>query len=426
MSAGPRVPGRAALVLVPHEPTLDPRVHYTAASLAKRYSVTVLATVQKGEERPEGNQPQAAYSTERIPYRKDMGALRMALFFFALWLKSGPRQRTGGADSEGSALRGLRLALSVLRFTLQASDLMYRRAVRAAVAPDVVYCHDLYCLQAGVMLKRRWGARLVYDSHEYYPYRHLSRGFTGVIHAYEAVLVREVDAYITVSPQLAEELERVYGVGPVHAIPNVEPVPHPRPPVPTSELSRLADGRLKILYQGAFAEGRGLEEVLREWTGVDGTRVALFLRGPRNAWREQLERRAEELGLLGKSVYFLSPVLEKDLIAAAQEADIGLIPYKGDLPSYRFACPNKLSQYLHAGLAILANRIPFVEQLVARGQAGVCYDVDEPGSFARAVEALLSDGFGIERFRRNAHEFAGNEYSWERYEDVLLSLVRPR
>jgi glycosyltransferase involved in cell wall biosynthesis len=193
-----------------------------------------------------------------------------------------------------------------------------------------------------------------------------------------------------------------------------------------SEMTGLAHGRLKVLYQGTFAEGRGLEEVLREWTGVDGTRIALFLRGPQNEWREALERLADELGLLGKSVYVLPPVLEKDLIGAAQEADIGLIPYKGDLPSYRFACPNKLSQYLHAGLAILANRIPFVEQTVARGQAGLCYDVDEPGSFARAVEALAGDRAGVERLRRNALEFAQNEYTWERYEDVLLALVEPR
>ena len=416
----------AVLVLVPHEPTLDPRVHYTAASLARRYSVTVLATVQKTEERPEENQPQAAYSTERIPYRKDLGAFRMALFFFALWLRTGPGRRSGRATSEGSVLRGLRSALSVLRFTFQASDLLYRRAMGRTGAPAVIYCHDLYCLQAGVMLKRRWGARLVYDSHEYYPYRHLAPGFTGLIHAYEAVLVREVDVYITVSQQLAGELERVYGAGPVHAIPNVEPLPDPGLPVPTSEMPGLADGRLTILYQGMFAEGRGLEEVLREWTGVDGTRVALFLRGPRNEWSEQLERLAEELGLLGKSIYFLPPVLEKDLIAAAKEADVGLIPYKGDLPSYRFACPNKLSQYLHAGLAILANRIPYVEQVVARGQAGLCYDVDEPGSFARTVEGLTSDRPSVERFRRNAVGFARSEYNWERYEAVLLALIEAR
>ena len=420
------MPGPACWSSCPTSPPSIPRVHYTAESLAKRYSVSVLAIVQETEERPEENQPEASYSTERIPYRRDAGALRMAVSFLALLLRGGPRRGAGCPMSEGSALQGLRWALSVLRFTFQASDLLYRRAIRVDRAPAVIYCHDLYCLQVGVMLKRRWGARLIYDSHEYYPYRHLLRGFTGLIAAYEAVLVGRVDAYITVSPQLASELERVYGAGPVHAIPNVEPVPDPRPPTPMSEMTGVAHGRLKVLYQGTFAEGRGLEEVLREWTGVDGTRVALFLRGPQNEWREALERLAEELGLLGKSVYVLPPVLEKDLIGGAQEADIGLIPYKGDLPSYRFACPNKLSQYLHAGLAILANRIPFVEQTVARGQTGLCYDVDEPGSFARAVEALTADRQGVERLRRNALGFAQSEYSWERYEDVLLALVEPR
>lgn len=414
------------LVLVPHEPTLDPRVHYTAESLASRYSVRVLATVQETEDRPEENQPRARYSIERIPYRRDAGALRMAVSFLALWLGRGPRRGAGCPMPEGSAFEGLRRALSVLRFTLQASDLLYRRAIRVDRAPTVIYCHDLYCLQAGVMLKQRWGARLVYDSHEYYPYSDRPRGFTSVIAAYEASLVGHVDGYVTVSPQLASELARVYGAEPVHAIPNVEPVPDPRPPTPMSEMTELAHGRLKVLYQGSFAEGRGLEEVLREWTGVDGTRIALFLRGPQNGWRSALEHLAEELGLLGKSVYFPPPVLEKDLIGAAQEAEIGLIPYKSDLLSYRFACPNKLSQYLHAGLAILANRIPFVEQMVERGQVGLCYDVDEPGSFVRAVEGLIADRQAVERFRRNALEFAQREYRWERYEDALLALVEAR
>jgi glycosyltransferase involved in cell wall biosynthesis len=334
-----------------------------------------------------------------------------------------------GARAVQGAIRlisGPRATLSVLRFTLQTNALLWDRASQIGRESNLVYCHDLYTLQAGVMLKRRWGVRLVYDSHEYYPYQYTSRCFRAVIGAYEAMLVREVDVYITVSPQLAEELERVYRARPVHAIPNVEPVPDPKPPIPKSEMSNLADGRLKLLFQGTFAEGRGLEEVLREWTGVDGTRVALFLRGPQNEWRERLERLAEELGLLGKSVYVLPPVLEKDLIGAAQEADIGLIPYKGDLPSYRLACPNKLSQYLHAGLAILANRIPFVEQTVARGQVGVCYDVDQPGSLARAVEALTGDPPAFERLRKNALEFARSEYNWERYEDALLALVEPR
>lgn len=488
------------LVLVSHEPTLDPRVHYTSEALTKRYTTTVVATVPEAEERPLENRPaRPGYTTERIPYRRDLKALRSGMALVGMWLtprlpESRPRavrrrvargialcialplslvamlaggpavvvlgvtvgsvrrvtrgamshlarwpslpvamlaaaaHRAGGRAVQAAIrmISGPRATLSVMRFALQTSALLWDRAIQSGSTSKVVYCHDLYTLQAGVMLKRRWRARLVYDSHEYYPYQYTSRCFRALIGAYEAMLVREVDVYITVSPQLAEELERVYRVRPVHAIPNVEPVPDPKPPIPKSEMSDLADQRLKLLFQGTFAEGRGLEEVLREWTAVDGTRIALFLRGPQNDWRERLEHLAEELGLLGKSVYVLPPVLEKDLIGAAQEADIGLIPYKGDLPSYRFACPNKLSQYLHAGLAILANRISFVEQTLARGRAGVCYDVDEPGSFVRAVEALTADRPGVERLRRNALGFAQSEYTWERYEDVLLELVEFR
>lgn len=188
-------------------------------------------------------------------------------------------------------------------------------------------------------------------------------------------------------------------------------------------MSRFADGRLKLLYQGAFAEGRGLEEVIREWPRVDGTKIAFFLRGRRNGWLDQLEALAEELGVFGESVYILPPVLERDLIGAAQEADIGLIPYKGDWLSYRFACPNKLSQYIHARMAILGNSIPYVEQIISQGQCGLCYDVRKDGSFADEVGMLAADRTLVERFKKNALTFSQREYNWERYEPALLSIV---
>jgi glycosyltransferase involved in cell wall biosynthesis len=454
------------LVLVPHEPTLDPRVHYTSESLATRHAVTMTAIVQPREERPAENRPvRASYTTTRIPFRPG-GGMGMLMAFLGIWLTprsrhgalttlrrsaglvvlalpgaaalaaaalvrmaahtAGPGLRRLGVPTApvGRLVRGPRLAVAVLRFAAHANRLLWRAATApGSPPPAVVYCHDLFTLQTGVLIKRRFGARLVYDSHEYYPYQYPYRSCTTVLRAYESVLVKDVDVYITVSPQLAAELQRVYDVATVHAIPNVEPVPAPRPPVLASPIASLAEGRLRLLFQGTFAEGRGLEEVLHAWTAVDGARAALFLRGPDGEWRGRLERLAGTLGVLGRSVYFVPPVLEKDLIGAAQEAHVGLIPYTGDWPSYRFACPNKLSQYLHAGLAVLANRIPFVEDLVTRGEVGLCYDVREPGSFARAVDLLARDRSWVEELGRNARRFSDDEYNWARYEDKLLALV---
>ena len=178
----------------------------------------------------------------------------------------------------------------------------------------------------------------------------------------------------------------------------------------------------KLLYQGSFVEGRGLEDVLQAWTKVDQARAALFLRGPPNRVMAGLKELAQRLGLLDRSVYFLPPVLERDLISAAAEADIGIIPYKGDMPSYRFACPNKLSQYLHAGLAIIGNNIPFVAGLIGARELGWVYDVNEPGSFA-AVIALALDLSALKKRRANATSTAQTDYCWETYDARLCELV---
>lgn len=447
------------LMLVPHEPTLDPRVHYTATSLARRYDLTVVSIARPFERRPADNYPEPpTYRTLRLPLQR-RGALGAGMAFCDLFLQ----QRLGGnrvvralpaaamnaallvligmaaallvpvellrargeSDRSGAraALRGVLDSLSIFRFNFRVTATFLRHLRHSGLAADAVYCHDLYSLQTGVGLKQRSACRVIYDSHEYYPYLHRYWVFRRLTQFYEGVLVSFADTYITVSPPLARELETLYGRDGIVAIPNVEPRPAAGQAALRSELSALAGERLKLLYQGHFAEGRGLEEVLREWRAVDGGRVALFLRGPPSRWRDRLEAMAKEAGFLGNSVYLLPPVLERDLIAAAREADLGLIPYKGASPAYRFACPNKLSQYLHAGLGIVANAIPFVRDLVDERGIGVCYAVDEPGSFARAVNRLAGDPAAVANLKHAAETTARDSYRWESYESRFLESI---
>src|SRR5262244_486543 len=90
--AGPSVRsldvGNRVLVLAHHEPTLDPRVHYTAQSLAKKYAVTVLALVQESEARPAENEPaDASYRTIRLPF-VGLRWLAVPRAFFEIWLRT--------------------------------------------------------------------------------------------------------------------------------------------------------------------------------------------------------------------------------------------------------------------------------------------------------------------------------------------------
>jgi glycosyltransferase involved in cell wall biosynthesis len=187
-------------------------------------------------------------------------------------------------------------------------------------------------------------------------------------------------------------------------------------------LTSAANGRLKFLYQGRFSPGRGIEELVEAWAGTDGSRCALFLRGPDNAFRRQMMARADELGLLGKSVYFPDAVAEAALVDAAMEADIGIIPYKPDLPGYEFACPNKLSQYLHAGLVVLVNDLPYVQAVLKKAQAGLFYSSREPDTLVQAVERAAGDREWVRRGRENALRYARDRFNWQRFFPTLRRL----
>ena len=160
------------------------------------------------------------------------------------------------------------------------------------------------------------------------------------------------------------------------------------------------------------------------WTNVDPSNAALFLRGPDNVWRQELIAMAQRLGVLDRSVYFLDSVAEDDLVAAAAEADVGLIPYKGEVDGYKYACPNKLSQYLHAGLMIVSNDLPYVREVIDESGAGLHYCAEDPASVVHTLMRAAQDQELLERCQANALRYARERFNWQAFSDTLYALYQ--
>jgi glycosyltransferase involved in cell wall biosynthesis len=301
----------------------------------------------------------------------------------------------------------------------------YIRAIETK--PQVIHCNDLDTLLVGALAKAQFGSRLVYDAHEYFPYcdphgRWLDQWFFSAL---ERFLIRRCDGIVTVNPPLAELMRSAYRLKKVYAVPNAAPLANPLKRVPfSSPMPRLADERLKFLFQGRFTPGRGIEEIIRAWALVDGSRAALFLRGPENLWREAAMELARELGVLDRSVYFLESVSEEFLIPAAAEADVGLIPYLPRILNDRFACPNKLSQYMQAGLMVVANDLPYVRSVVEKAHAGLFYQSSDLNTLANIVQRVLSDPELLHTCRDNALTYARERFHWEAFAATFHSLYR--
>jgi glycosyltransferase involved in cell wall biosynthesis len=453
-----------------HEPGLDPRIRWEAEAAAPRFDVTVLG-FERDHEGLAHSEVMDGYRVDRLTRPSLSGIYYLwrlkdavppsgFLAFVALLALASPLLVLG--EIIGRLLRGALRAASrrsslseqptAGRFTtriwgmrrLGPMRIEYVLAVlRAQFAPatsafwnylrimpekpDTVHCNDLDTLLVGVLAKQRFGCRLVYDAHEFYPVsdphgRWIDIAFFSWI---EALLIRRADAVVTVNPPLGEVIRAAYGLDRVYSVPNAEPWIEGRQiSMPASEMDRLAQGRVKFLFQGRFAADRGIEDLIKGWCWVDSARAALFLRGPDSIWRDAAIQLTSRLGLLGRGVYFLDAVSEDRLVSGAAEADVGIIPYKPVIINDRLSCPNKLSQYLHAGLMVLSNDLPYVKSVLTEAGAGLFYTSAELSTLAAAVGQILDNPELLRRGRDNAWRFARECFNWQAQGEVLLSIYK--
>lgn len=77
---------------------------------------------------------------------------------------------------------------------------------------DVVHCHDLDTVLLGILLKRKTGCKLVFDSHEYYLW--MLGWPEKVLYPYfwllQRIAQRFVDVLIVISPTMREYFEENY------------------------------------------------------------------------------------------------------------------------------------------------------------------------------------------------------------------------
>jgi len=84
--------------------------------------------------------------------------------------------------------------------------------------------------------------------------------------------------------------------------------------------------------------------------------------------------------------------------------------------------PNKLFEYLMAGLPVLSSALPAVEAIIRRYDVGSVVDVLDPEHVGRAISTLLNDVDALARMRRNALATAKRELCWEVEREKLVSL----
>jgi glycosyltransferase involved in cell wall biosynthesis len=295
--------------------------------------------------------------------------------------------------------------------------LYFVRAV-VRVRPDVVHAHDAAMLLPGGFGAWLIGARLVYDSHELaasVPYR--ERTWAWFVSAIERLVVPRCAAVITVSDGIADRLRERYRL-------------RERPTVVRNVSALVPGGRggLRrslgigpevplVLHQGAPAPDRGCEVLVQAAAQLDGAHVA-FLGDPEPGYGEQLEAIVQRLGV-GERVSMLPSVPLVELLAHTAEADVGVTLLQDTCENHRLALPNKLFEYIAAGVPVVASALPETERLIGDYGVGWCVTPDDPAELAAALRLAFAARNGHLRARL---ERAATELRWPRERERLLEL----
>jgi len=280
-----------------------------------------------------------------------------------------------------------------------------------------VHCNDLNALPIGYLLKKlsKREVKVIYDCHEYETERDgMSSGVKKILKFFERRLIMYADAVITVSDAIANCYSQDYGIRKPSLVlncPNYQSIGDND--IFRNELGIPQDKKV-FLYQGGLKSGRGIEllvEAFKQSRREDCVIVFMGF-GPLEQFIQEQQCSA---------IFFYPAVSPSILLNYTASADYGVSFIEDTCLSYRYCLPNKMFEYLMAGLPVLTSNLREMKQLVETHNLGVVADDNTVEGFVNALSASLEMDY--QQVRSNV-EKVKKEFCWEEQEKVLLDVYK--
>ncbi|MBL0176818.1 MAG: glycosyltransferase [Ignavibacteria bacterium] len=294
-------------------------------------------------------------------------------------------------------------------------------AAAADLRADVYIASDLYSLPAAGAAATRTRAPLIYDSRELYPNIASLQGHP-IVRAYwrntERRHASKASSITTVNQSIAEILRGRYPGKRVEVLHN-----YPESAAP-ERTSRLRDalgipGELTILLsQGGLQKGRGAFLYVDGMAELPGCALVFLGSGP---LANDVLDRARRLGV-GDRVFVHPSVPSRELLSWTASADIGLCMIENLGQSYFLSLPNKLFEYIAAGLPVVGSDFPEIARVIAGDGVGRVAAPDDASAFVRAARELTDDAAAREACVTHC-ESARQRYAWSSEAERLRALV---
>ncbi len=302
----------------------------------------------------------------------------------------------------------------VLRMT-KTSFQAYRKALETDA--DIYHFHDPELIPVGLLLKRL-GKRVIYDVHEDVPRQNLSKAYIPpafrrpisiAIEILEGLSAKHFDGVVTATPFINN---RFVELGACAINVNNYPI--------VSELfdnrKQWKDREKTICYVGVITRIRGAFEMV---DAIGKTDYELVLAGKINADIEMKLRQLQGW----KRVKALGLIDREGIKATMSRCVAGMVIFH-PAPNHIDAQPNKMFEYMSAGIPVIASNFPLWREIIEGNECGVCVDPFNTSEIADAITYIIDHPTEAHAMGRRGQKAVEEKYNWSIEEKKLTQLYQ--
>ncbi|HTL81146.1 MAG TPA: glycosyltransferase [Bacteroidia bacterium] len=284
---------------------------------------------------------------------------------------------------------------------------------------DIYFANDLDTLYPNYLVSKWRKKPLLYDTHEIFTEvpELVNRKFKqNIWRRWEGRIFPKLKNVFTVNSSIADWYEKKYGIRP-HVMRNIPPLANTARALTRGEV-HLPENKKVILLQGAGINvDRGAEELVDAMQFVNDAVLLIIGGGDVIA---QLKERAAQEHLEGR-IIFTGKLPPHELRAWTKLADIGVTMDKDTNINYRFSLPNKIFDYIHAGIPVLAFDLVEVKNIVEKYKVGKISPSHDPEVIAKTINEMICSPEFV-KWKMNTIS-AAKELNWENEKRVLVEVM---
>jgi glycosyltransferase involved in cell wall biosynthesis len=300
---------------------------------------------------------------------------------------------------------------------LKTTKQVYERALECNA--DIYHFHDPELIPVGLKLKRK-GKMVIYDVHEDVPQQILGKAWipkpfrkiiSYLVKSYTDVAVKQFDAIVGATPHITRQFlslnDRAVNINNYPILKEL-----------FVEDLDWAEKERAVCYVGGITVERGIYNMVKAMEKVDGK---LFLAG--NFIDEKVKHNAQVLSGWGKieELGFVDRNQVKEVFSKSIAGLLLVLPG----PNVYGALPNKMFEYMSAGIAQITSNDPLWKELIEKDcKCGITVDPSNPTEIAEAINYLLANPKIAEQFGKNGRNAVEKKYNWEIESGKLINLYK--